>query len=291
MINIAVAQHRGNAAARRSGQAQLRVLSLGAGVQSTTLALMMAHGEVAVPDAAIFADTQWEPAAVYAHLQWLMSPGVLPFPVYVVTAGDIRVGIRERRAPSSAVRFAAVPWHIMMPDGTTAMGARQCTKEYKLTPITREIRRLLGKGPRESIARNSVEVMIGISIDESHRMKVDKRRYLVNRYPLVECGMSRDDCVRWLADRGYPEPPKSACVGCPYTDDERWLDRKLNHPDEFAEAVEYDHLLRLGDPRGMVGMEYMHRSLRPLDEVDFVASAKEKRPSLFGNECEGMCGV
>lgn len=57
MINIAAAQHRGNAAARRSDHAQLRVLSLGAGVQSTTLALMMAHGEVEVPDAAIFADT------------------------------------------------------------------------------------------------------------------------------------------------------------------------------------------------------------------------------------------
>jgi len=43
----------------------LRVLSLGAGVQSTTLALMAAHGEIEPPDCAIFADTQWEPRAVY----------------------------------------------------------------------------------------------------------------------------------------------------------------------------------------------------------------------------------
>jgi hypothetical protein len=42
------------------------VLSLGAGVQSTTLALMAAHGEVGpMPDCAIFADTCWEPKAVY----------------------------------------------------------------------------------------------------------------------------------------------------------------------------------------------------------------------------------
>ena len=39
----------------------LRILSLGAGVQSTTLALMAAHGEVEAPDCAIFADTGWEP--------------------------------------------------------------------------------------------------------------------------------------------------------------------------------------------------------------------------------------
>lgn len=57
---------------------KLRILSLGAGVQSTTLALMAAHGEIGpMPDAAIFADTGNEPDAVYDHLQWLMSPNVL----------------------------------------------------------------------------------------------------------------------------------------------------------------------------------------------------------------------
>ena len=48
---------------------RLRALSLGAGVQSTTLALMASHGEIGpMPDCAIFADTGWEPQAVYDHL-------------------------------------------------------------------------------------------------------------------------------------------------------------------------------------------------------------------------------
>ena len=60
---------------------RLRVLSLGAGVQSTTLALMAAHGEIdPMPDCAIFADTGWEPSAMQGHLAWLMSGNVLPFP-------------------------------------------------------------------------------------------------------------------------------------------------------------------------------------------------------------------
>jgi hypothetical protein len=68
----------------------LRVLSLGAGVQSTTMALMAAHGEFDVlPDCAIFADTQSEPKAVYDHLKWLMSDNVLPFPVHIVTRGNL----------------------------------------------------------------------------------------------------------------------------------------------------------------------------------------------------------
>lgn len=70
---------------------RLRVLSLGAGVQSTTLALMAAHGEVGpIPDCAIFSDTGCEPKAVYDHLTWIMSPNVLPFPIHIVSAGNIR---------------------------------------------------------------------------------------------------------------------------------------------------------------------------------------------------------
>ena len=52
--------------------ASLRVISLGAGVQSTALALIAAHGEIGpMPDCAIFADTQWEPQIIYDHLNWL----------------------------------------------------------------------------------------------------------------------------------------------------------------------------------------------------------------------------
>ena len=72
----------------------IRVLSLGAGVQSTTLALMAAVGEIERPAAAIFADTQWEPEAVYRHLDWLEA--LLPYPVLRVTQGNIRQAIRDR---------------------------------------------------------------------------------------------------------------------------------------------------------------------------------------------------
>jgi 3'-phosphoadenosine 5'-phosphosulfate sulfotransferase (PAPS reductase)/FAD synthetase len=59
-----------------------RVLSLGAGVQSTTLLLMMIHGEIPKADAVIFADTGWEPKTVYTHLsklQALMAENNMPF--------------------------------------------------------------------------------------------------------------------------------------------------------------------------------------------------------------------
>jgi hypothetical protein len=53
---------------------EIHVLNLGAGVQSTTLYLMFALGHMPKPlDYAVFADTGDEPAAVYRHLEWLMS--------------------------------------------------------------------------------------------------------------------------------------------------------------------------------------------------------------------------
>jgi len=79
--------------------AKLRVLSMGAGVQSTTLALMAAHGEIGpMPDCAIFADTKAEPAAVYDQVTWLRSGNVLPFPIHDVSAGSLKTEIEEAAA-------------------------------------------------------------------------------------------------------------------------------------------------------------------------------------------------
>jgi len=49
---------------------KLRVLSLGAGVQSSTLALMVEKGEIPKVDCGIFADVGGEPQTVYDHLEY-----------------------------------------------------------------------------------------------------------------------------------------------------------------------------------------------------------------------------
>lgn len=197
----------------------IRMLSLGAGVQSTTLALMVASGDLPPIDGAIFADTQWEPESVYQHLAWLMP--LLPFPVHSVTAGDIVQGIRNRRNTTGG-RYAAIPWFVLNPDGSKGMGRRQCTSEYKLTPIMRKLRDVLGVNRRGRIKAGTVEQWIGISTDEASRMKPARQQWIVNRWPLIELGMSRADCLSWLERHGYPAPPKSACLGCPFHSQRTW---------------------------------------------------------------------
>lgn len=266
---------------------KLRVISLGAGVQSTTLALMAARGEIGpMPDCAIFADTQWEPQHVYDHLAWLES--VLPFPVHRITAGSIRDAI-VTKTNTTGGRFASVPYFT----SNGGMGRRQCTKEYKIEPIAKKQRELLGYQPRQRIPLGSVEVWIGISTDEIQRMKDALNKWQINRWPLIEVGMSRRDCLNWMRDRQYPTPPKSSCIGCPYHSNRQWREMKDEDQASWQDAVEVDRMMRRnGAVRGMRHLEYMHRSLKPLDEVD-LSTAAERGQIEFGflQECDGMCGV
>ena len=119
----------------------MHVISLGAGVQSTTMALMAAHGEIEpMPDAAIFADTGAEPKAVYEHLDWLRSPGVLPFPVEVVQFSDLTQDIRKTAAGVKPVAgrangYLAPPLFTVNADGSHGMLRCECTSNYKIKPI------------------------------------------------------------------------------------------------------------------------------------------------------------
>lgn len=262
-------------------------LSLGAGVQSSTMALMAAKGLIdPMPEAAIFADTQWEPKHVYTWLDWLEKQ--LPFPVHRVTRGSLREDIL-RKQNSTGGRFASVPWHIKMLDGTASMGRRQCTSEYKIMPLIRERRRLLGYKPRQRIPEKSCITWIGISTDEASRIKPSQQRWNVNRWPLIEMGMSRWDCLQWMKRNGFPQPPKSSCIGCPFHSNHEWRLLKAN-PESWADAVEIDRAIR--EPvRGMKGQQFAHRALIPLEEVDLSTAEDYGQISLFNNECEGMCGV
>lgn len=270
---------------------RLRVLSLGAGVQSTTLALMAAHGAIGpMPDCAIFADTGWEPQAVYDHLAWLRSPNVLPFPVHVVKAGDIRADLLRA---GSGERWASIPaFTRTVARGRVSLGMirRQCTKDYKIVPIRREVRALAGLTRRRSPLRPVVEQWIGISLDETIRMKPSFEAWQVNRWPLIEQRMSRQDCLRWLERHGYPTPPKSSCIGCPFHSDAMWRHIRDEDPQAWADAVMVDRAVRTG-LRGIRGQVFLHRSAVPLDEADLSTASDRGQLDLFGNECEGMCGV
>lgn len=263
-------------------------LSLGAGVQSTALLVLAATGRAPRPDWAIFADTGDEPVWVYEHLwrlaEWSEARGI---PVHVVTAGHLSAQLAAMQRGERR-RFATIPAWTARLDGTGAAPMRrQCTREYKIEPIERHVRRLLGF--RRAPKSLRVRAQIGISLDEAHRAAPSMTPWVIATHPLLDLGLRRSDCARIVTDAGF-SPRKSSCVFCPFHGDRAWRELRDEDPAGWAQALETDALIRDMTKKGMVQPVFLHRSLRPLAEVDLDAQV-EMVGDGFGNDCSGHCGV
>lgn len=261
----------------------IKVVSLGAGVQSTVLALMGDQGAFgAKPDCAIFADTQWEPIGVYEHLDWLEKE--LSYPVYRVTAGNLRNDALAMRPAKNKDGANFMPIPLFTEKG---IGRRQCTYDYKMLPIRKKTRELLGLKPNERSKTIFAETWIGISQDEMQRIKDSGLRYIKNRWPLIEHKMHRYHCQKWFAER-YPSRrlAKSACIACPYHNNALWREMKKTDPVSWADAVNFDREIRdLAEEK-----QYVHFKKIPLEEVD-LRNEQDMGQLSFLDECDGMCGV
>lgn len=263
------------------------VISLGAGVQSSTMSLMAAHGEITpMPVAAIFADTQAEPKAVYEWLDWLETK--LPFPVIRTTKGSLTEDSLRLRVSKDGNRYqqSSPPAWTIGRKGDPVRIMRQCTSSHKLAPIIRELRKLRGKD-------EAITQWVGISRDEAQRMKPAREPWIVNRYPLVDMRITRQGCLEWMLSHGFDKPPRSACTYCPFRNAHDWIDLRDTEPGSITAARQYEiRLQRLfAQVKDFTGTVWLHRSCQPIDTVDFDALTDDPQLSLFGNECEGMCGV
>jgi hypothetical protein len=282
------------------------VLNLGAGVQSTTLYLMSMEGLVLRFDCAIFADTGEEPQAVYRHLEWLQSldgPRILVRGVGSRLGDDLRYGSRPAGNNGHA-RFAAIPAYTSIEGQAPGRTKRQCSSEYKIAVIERATRRdVLGLAPRQRVPKGTtVHRYFGISLDEQSRASRIWERYHITgeskelpHFPLIDRMMTRANCIDWLQGKVPHEVPRSACVFCPFHSDAEWQRLKDAGGADWARAIEVDAWLRTTGSvanRDMRQTMYVHRSCKPIDEIDFRPRVNAKELQLgFGVECEGVCGV
>lgn len=196
---------------------------------------MAALGDFEPLDVAIHADLGWERQATYEirdwYTTWLNERGIK---VEILDTGDIRQN--------------AAKVHIHMPFWTETGGPlkRQCTRDFKIQPIKRRIRELLGYHPSKSPhpPAGACEVWIGISLDEYRRYQHSDVKFLTHRWPLLELSMTRQSCTRYLEEHQLPVPPKSACIGCPFRSATEWLELKRESPAEWEEAVAFDEANR-----------------------------------------------
>lgn len=273
---------------------KLRYISLGAGVQSSALYVcseLGLHG-VARADAAIFADTGNEPPWVYETLEKIREWGSIP--VEICSKGNLGDDIKAKARGEGSDFFAPIPAYTPREGYTDkeSMLRRQCTREYKITPIEKEARRLLGYKPRQRIAPGSAAAMIGISMDEVQRMKPSRTRWITNEYPLIDAGLYRQHCRSIVIEHLGFEPQRSACVFCPYLSNREWRMLRELDREGWEYAIAFDDAMRSMTKGGDSRPIYVHRSLKPLAEADIDEDDSQgKLWDNFAGECEGMCGV
>ena len=254
----------------------MNILSLGLGVQSTALYYMSSMGELLRCDYAIFADLGREKTETMNYLRYLQdwqkkNNGI---PIIVLNGKNLYEDLLNQ-TNSTGQRFASIP---AFTDGSIGMLRRQCTTEYKINPINKEIRRIyngVGRLPKTN-------VWIGISLDEHDRMHLSKKAWRFNYYPF--CGyktdrknaekintetMYRTEIMEWYNKHGLPIPVKSSCVFCPYQSDNAYLRMKRSYPEDFADACNVDEAIRDSSKKGIKQQIFLHRSCKPLKNVQF----------------------
>ena len=272
--------------AKGDKDAPLKVISLGMGVQSTALYLMSSMGyKVPRADVAIFADPQAEHYKTYDMLEWLLDWKEKNNGIKIIVNKDFNL-LRDilKAQNSRGVRFASIP---AFTEGG-GMVMRPCTGEYKINPVKQSVRKLynLEKGKR----MKRTEMWLGISTDEMQRVKESQMYNIKYFYPLIYKGMSRKECIDFFKENNFPIPVKSSCVFCPFHSNAFWKDIKKENGSAWKISVKVDKTIRDSRQRGLDDPLYLHRSLKPLDEIDF----DDKQESLFDDDlfdCEGHCGL
>lgn len=244
------------------------IWSYGGGIQTIAILALIREGRLPVPQMAIMADTGRERSSTWRYLEQYALP--------IMEA----LGIEFHRASHdlATVDLYAGNGDLLMPVFTQTGKLRTyCSNEWKKFVVRRKLR-ALGYGPDKPVVE-----WLGMSLDEIHRMRQSDAQWIETHYPLIfDVPLRRIECETVIERAGLPLPSKSACWGCPHLQDREWLEIKEHDPDDFAKAIELDTELREADTMGGV---YLHKSRKPLSEVEFVADAKES-PLL---ECAASC--
>ena len=264
--------------------ADLKIISLGMGVQSTAVYLMSSMGHrLPRADYAVFADPQAEHYKTYDMLEWLLKWQKDNDGIEIVVNRDRNIMKDILKGQNSqGHRWASIPAHAEH----GGIVRRQCTNEYKIVPVVQTARKL--HGIKKFKHMKPTEMWLGISTDEIERMKESRLHNIKYFYPLIYHMISRNDCIQFFKDNNFPVPVKSSCVFCPYHSNKFWKELYKEGGEAWEKSVLVDRTIRDLSQKGIDNKLFLHSSKQALEDIDFTDDQLE----LFeGYDCEGYCGL
>lgn len=219
---------------------QHQIVSYGAGTNSTAILVgMWERGER--PDAILFADTGGEKPHTYSHLRdvnaWCVNVG---FPEITRLVGSMPQQLIDGTLEQECIRLGALP--------SKAYGFSSCSQKWKIDPQQKFYK---SYSAEHGIELSQITRVIGFDADEPSRMEralryADKSP-TKQRFPLIEWGWGREECVEAIQRAGLPLPGKSACWFCPSSKKQEIVWLRDNHPDLMARALEMERRARAGE--------------------------------------------
>ena len=230
----------------------MKILSFGAGMQSTALALMSCENVdaerkgherpyplVPVYDLVVFCDLGFEPPWVMQQAEFVHracdAAGIRYEMLDVPLHRDLMQNFGRRRTVS-------IPWWTLRDDGHKSRMPRNCTLDYKVERISKFVRwEVLGykKGQRlRDEDKKAHEMHMGFSFEEKQRCKDSPNPMFVNRFPLVDMELTRADNYAYILDVWGLDTKASACCFCPFHRNYFFENLKEHQPQTYAKLLE-----------------------------------------------------
>lgn len=268
------------------------IVSYGGGTQSTAMILMALNGEYGLqrPDFGVYADTGGEPEFINEYVRYFIDyvKQKYDFDIYKTQSGNgllHKLTIEPPRKSKSGNHYTSSvpPYYTLSNDGKVGMLMRQCTDDFKISPLNKLI--------NSKLKKNEPYIKwFGISFDERSRMRIGTKR-VIHYYPLVENFVRRIESINYVKAQGLKPPLRSSCFFCPFHSDRYWQWLKDFHPVEFARAVDFEKTVQGRRNDYNTDQVFLHKSCKPLDQVIFTDKDQLNMFPELIDECGGECGI
>ena len=250
-----------------------QIFSSGGGVQSSAISALIVSGKIKKPDLAVIVDTEREKSTTWEYLDKIVIPALK----------SVGVTISRVKKSDFATCDLVTCGKIAIPAYTNKNGnvgklPTYCSVQWK--------RRVMQRWATKNGVKKA-QVWMGFSVDEIKRaarmIKINPGKWSV-RFPLIELGMDRNDCLNLVKEMGYPIPPRSSCWMCPNMHMREW--REVMAGKDREKVIAFDKEIRTYDPH-----VWLTDQCIPIDQVDF-SQINQDMWGDSGAECEsGQCFV